>query len=184
VQAVSAHADSLGEYELRRDEAARKLWRNIYAGLSDGKPGLFGAVTSRAEAQVMRLACLYALLGKAKEIRVEHLRAALALWHYCEASARFVFGDALGDPLAVLTLLRRAQHGLTRTELNNSLGRNRAAADIDRALVLLAEYGLARFEKEETAGRTAERWLALRLEDSEADADAPRGEILNATIPK
>ena len=37
------------------------------------------------------------------------MAAALALWAYCEASARFVFGEALGDPVAdvILGLLKR-----------------------------------------------------------------------------
>ena len=72
-------AISLGDYELRRDAEARTLWHSIYAELSEGNPGLFGAVASHAEAQVMRLACLYALLDEAHEIHAEHLKAALAL---------------------------------------------------------------------------------------------------------
>jgi hypothetical protein len=156
------YARSLGEHEFRRDAGARELWHAVYAELSDGKPGLFGAVTSRAEAQVMRLACLYALLDRSPEIRREHLMAALAVWKYCAASARFIFGDALGDPLAdeLLRLLRSTAEGMTRTELNNALGRNRAAADIGRALTVLAEHGLARPTSEGTSGRSAERWFA------------------------
>ncbi len=45
-----------------RDENARALWRAVYHDLSEGGPGLSGAVTSRGEAQTMRLALLYALL--------------------------------------------------------------------------------------------------------------------------
>jgi len=93
-------ANSLGDLEIRRDPEAKALWHSIYADLSEGKPGLFGAVTSRAEAQVMRLACIYALLDRETEVRKVHLEAALAVWNYCEASARYIFGDALGDPLA------------------------------------------------------------------------------------
>jgi hypothetical protein len=94
-------------YQLRRDEDARELWHSVYPDLSEGKGGLVGAVTSRAEAQVMRIACLYALLDGLREVRREHLLAGLAVWKYCEASARYIFGDALGDPLAD-TVLQRA----------------------------------------------------------------------------
>ena len=95
---------------LKRDDAARELWATVYPELSDGQPGLLGAVTSRAEAQVLRLSMLYALLDCSDEIRVPHLVAALALWDYCEKSARWIFGDALGDPVAdaILSALRRA----------------------------------------------------------------------------
>ena len=46
--------------------------------------GMLGAVTSRAEAQVVRLSCLYALLDSSKVIRRQHMTAALAVWRYCE----------------------------------------------------------------------------------------------------
>jgi len=66
--------------ELKRDEQARALWRDVYPSLSEGKPGLLGAATSRAEAIVMRVAMLYALLDQTRLIAVEHLRAGLAVW--------------------------------------------------------------------------------------------------------
>src|SRR5437773_2051459 len=84
--------------EVRRDDAARTHWKSVYSELSAGRPGLLGAAISRAEAQAMRLALIYALLDCSRAICQEHLRAALALWQYAEASARFIFGDALGDP--------------------------------------------------------------------------------------
>jgi hypothetical protein len=41
--------------EVRRSEEARALWREIYPELSEGKPGLAGALLARGEAHVMRL---------------------------------------------------------------------------------------------------------------------------------
>ena len=41
---------------MRRDAEAQVMWAEIYDELSEGKPGLFGAITARAEVQVMRLA--------------------------------------------------------------------------------------------------------------------------------
>ncbi|MBA3965150.1 MAG: DUF3987 domain-containing protein [Nitrospirales bacterium] len=147
--------------ELKRDEGARKIWCAVYSQLSDGVPGLLGAITSRAEAQVMRLACLYALLDGGTEIKAMHLRAALAVWDYCEASARFIFGDSLGDSIAdtVLLALRNSQEGLTRTEISQLFQGNRDREQIGRALGSLLEYGLVRMVPEETGGRKAERWF-------------------------
>ncbi len=85
---------------LKRDEAAKALWHQMYPVLSSEIPGLLGAVTARSEAQTMRLAMLYALMDGDSEIRVHHLRAGLALWKYSSESARFIFGDSLGDVLA------------------------------------------------------------------------------------
>ena len=53
------------------DPEAREIWKSIYSDLSEGHPGLFGAVTSRAEAQVVRLALIYALTDASPEIRRE-----------------------------------------------------------------------------------------------------------------
>ncbi len=153
-----------GVGEMRKDAEARGDWRAVYPILSDGKPGMLGAVTSRAEAQTMRLACIYALLDKSAVIRREHLRAALAVWTYCEQSAAYIFGMALGDPAAdtIMQALRDvAPAGLTRTEISNVFGRNRDSDQINRALTALREAGRARSEFEETEGRKAERWFAV-----------------------
>ena len=146
---------------LKRDENARALWRAVYHDLSEGGPGLSGAVTSRGEAQTMRLALLYALLDEAGCIRREHLEAALALWEYVDASAKYVFGDSLGDPVAddILRALRNAPDGLSRTDLQNLLGRHQASNRIGQALALLLKHGRARVLQEQTAGRPAERWF-------------------------
>ena len=160
-QAVHA-AQDVGQ--MHRDEDARALWRDVYPDLSEGKPGLLGAVTARAEAQVMRVACIYALLDESLVIGQPHLEAALEIWRYAEDSARFIFGEALGDPVAddILRALRTAgSAGMTRTEIRDLFGRNRRSQDVGRALSALADQGKARQEAEPTAGRTAERWYAL-----------------------
>jgi len=154
-----------GVGEMKRDQAARGLWHDVYSDLCQEVPGLLGAVIARAEAQTMRLACSYALLDQSPLVRREHLEAALAVWSYCEASARFVFGEALGDPMAdeILRLLRQSPDGLTRTQISNHFGRNRAAADISRALGRLQEASLAVCLPDTgTGGRPAERWFAVR----------------------
>lgn len=151
--------------ELKRDTAARAAWHDVYEHLSARKAGLIGAILSRAEAQVTRLSLLYALLDKSPIIRVEHLRAALALWEYCENSVRHIFGDALGDPVAdaILGALRSAAEGLTRTEVSNLFGRNRDKQRIDVSLAALLKQDLARPVRQETTGRPIEKWVAVRL---------------------
>lgn len=149
--------------EVRRDGAARAIWREVYADLSAGKPGLLGAATSRAESQVMRLALLYALLDESATIRAEHLAAGLAVWQYAEQSAKYIFGSALGDPVAddILRALRlRHPDGMTRTEIRDLFNKHQKTERLGDALELLAECGLARHEKTETGGRRAEVWFA------------------------
>ena len=86
--------------EIRWRDDAKNGWRKVYGALSEGKPGLFGAATGRAEAQVVCLAALYAAMDESEKIHAGHLEAALAVWEYCEKSARYVFGDATGDATA------------------------------------------------------------------------------------
>ena len=149
--------------EMRRDEEATAIWREVYPSLSEGRPGMYGAMTSRAEAQVMRLACIYALLDLSREVRAEHLMAALALWEYAERSVAYVFGDAIGDPDAdsMLSALRCKPEGMTRTEIRDLFGRHRSAAEIARTLGMLLEHELARRVEQDTGGRPTERWYAV-----------------------
>ena len=150
--------------EMKRDEEARKIWFKVYPALSEGKEGLFGAVTARAEAQVMRIACIYALLDKSAIIRKEHLAAALAVWEYSEASARYIFGDSLGDPVAdyINRMLINSPAGLTRTEISTMFGRNKKSDEISRALGTLLEQELVLKEEIETEGRTVEKWFSAK----------------------
>jgi hypothetical protein len=148
---------------LARDAEAKRIWAEVYPELSEGKPGMLGSVTSRAEAQVMRLAMIYAMLDRSPLIRPEHLKAALAVWDYCDQSAAYIFGDALGDPIAdeLLRALRAAgTNGMTRTEIRDLFKRHQGADRINNVLVKLLEYGSVRREQVTTSGRPAERWFA------------------------
>jgi hypothetical protein len=160
----SAVGFARGAGELKRDDQARTLWHEAYQNLAKGDLGLLGAVTSRAEAQVMRMACVYALLDRSSLIRVEHLRAALAVWDYAARSARFIFGDDLGNPAAdrILDSLREEKKGRTRQDIRELFHRHKSSFEIAQALDLLKQVGLARMEQEDgTGGRPAERWFAV-----------------------
>jgi DNA replicative helicase MCM subunit Mcm2 (Cdc46/Mcm family) len=131
-----------GQRRIFMDENARKVWSRAYKRLSNAHDGLFGAVTSRGEAQVIRLALLYALLDCSDHIRSEHLQAALALWQYCEDSARFIFDELTVEQQMIVEHLR--QHGSqTKTDfLKGLFNRNRAAAEIIADLAALERRGL------------------------------------------
>jgi hypothetical protein len=143
---------------------ARDAWASVYSFLSEGQPGLLGAILARAEAQTIRLAELYALLDGLAVIDSIHLQAGVAVWEYADASARYIWGDALGDPVAdeILRALRqRGEAGLTRTEIRDLFKRHRSGNQIGRALDLLAGLGrVSRIEPSETGGRPAETWVA------------------------
>ncbi len=149
--------------EVRMDEQAASVWPGAYARLTRDRPGLLGALIARAEAHVLRLSLIYALLDCSPVITVDHLRAALAVWDYCERSVESIFGDAVGDPTAdtILSGLRSVSpNGLTLTAISELFGRNKSANQIRPALLRLMRERLAHAQKQETGGRAAEVWFA------------------------
>jgi len=131
--------------QLRFSAQAREIWQSAYSELSDDKPGLYGSITARAEAQVLRLSIIYTLLDGNTSIEPIHLNAALALWDYADKSAKYIWGDLTGDGTAdeILKALRSTPNGMTRTQISNLFGRNVTSGRIARALSLLAEHGKA-----------------------------------------
>jgi hypothetical protein len=135
-------------------ESSRDAWRAIYHDLSADRPGLAGALLGRAEAQVMRLAGLYALLDGEGTINTVHLKAALAIWEYAEASTKLIFGSSMGDPVAD-TIWRELQAvgELDDSAISSLFSRNVPADKLDQAKALLQANGLAHsFPRAQTLG--------------------------------
>lgn len=150
--------------EMKRDEEARELWREIYGHIDDELPsGRLEAILSRAEAQIMRLACVYALLDCSNIVRRVHLEAAKAVWDYSVASTRYVFGSyVLGKKAQkFLDLLHEAgTAGLNKTDL---FRKNGGRSDgLNEALAELEQTGYAFSVRIPTDGRDEERWFAAR----------------------
>ena len=146
------------------DDAARERWIDVYPQLSSPRPGLAGAATARAEAHVVRLSLIYSLLDLSEQICLEHLEAALAVWHYSANSAVWVFGDSLGDPTAdeIWSAARERPAGVTRTEVSDLFSRNKKRREIERALTVLEEAGRLRREtRHPERGRAAEVWIPV-----------------------
>lgn len=149
-------AQQIGRME--RDAAARELWAAVYPALSEGQPGLTGAILARAEAHVLRFSMIYALLDGSTSIRVPHLNAALALWRYAEESVRIIFGDATGDAVSDRILSALKDGPMMEAEINNLFGRNTRADKLKRALDYLAKLGRIKSVKVDTGGRPATQW--------------------------
>jgi hypothetical protein len=149
--------------EVRRDAEADRIWEAVYPALTSDRLGMLGALTARAEAQVLRLSFLYSLLDTSPTIRRPHLEAALAFWQYAEDSAAYIFGDAIGDPIAdrVLTALR-ANGATSQSGLSDLFGRNLPAGRLARALETLLRLGKVKTRRVvETGGRPSTLWEAL-----------------------
>jgi hypothetical protein len=166
-------ARQVGEITFTRE--AKALWKQNYPRLTADVSGLVGAVTSRAEAQVRRIAAIYALMDESDQIDEEHLEAALAVWKYCADSAEFVFGRRDAAPPLVrirqklLELLRSSPDGLTRTQISTAFDNHHSGELISSILSGLRQRGLVDFRKETTRGRAAERWFAVSSKEQKGE---------------
>jgi hypothetical protein len=152
---------SQNELVFTRTPAASELWNDAYSDLAQSRPDAYGAATSRAEAQVLRLSALYAALDASPLIDVSHLRAALAVWDYCRASARLLFDNAPIDPIAVRIneALGRSPQGLSRMAIRALFHGHVSKERIDHALQQLIGLGLTSSGTGTGRGRPTNLWI-------------------------
>jgi hypothetical protein len=146
---------------MRLDAEAGDAYDAYYRALPDDPPGLAGVMAVRAPAFVLRLAMVYALLESSAVIRMQHLTAALEVVRFCLDSARAIFGEMTGDPLADRVLEALQAGALTRKQISvDVFSKNVPAAAIAKALQSLERAGLAYAMRTATSGRPAEVWSA------------------------
>jgi hypothetical protein len=156
-------AEATKRGRMRFSTGARAAWWDAYARMAGhDADGIVAGLLARAEAHVLRLGLLYALVDGASSIGLAHLEAALALWKYSTDSVATVFASVVGDPLAeaIHDALVARPEGMTRTEIRDLFGRNRSGAAIEAALSTLARAGRAHARRIVTSGRPAEVWTA------------------------
>ena len=161
------------EILFRRDDAARELWQNRYPALSQLQPGLRGAATSRAEAQVLRLSAIYAALDSTSVIGLPHLQAALAVWDYCYASAALLFGMSSGDPIAdqIREAIEASGDGLSKYQIRRLFHGHVEGYRIDAALETLVALGALSVHSEPTGGRPSTCWSAIAEDEHEENEE-------------
>ena len=124
-------------------------------------------VTSRADAQVLRLALIYALLDGSDGIELPHLKAAVALWDYCRASAESQFASGTESLLAKRLLDALRHRPFSKTELHALLHNHTPARRLDAELQELIAQGLVVVDMSKTGGRSRTTYLiAEKIEGS------------------
>lgn len=179
LKAALAFAKQAGE--LTMDGSAESLWDIAYDDLSvsaDSVPH-----TNRAEPYVIRLAMLYALADSSKVIKAEHLQAALALWSYCQASAKLIFlgpkVEAVPDPLWLQVLNAiGSTPGITRTGLHEAFNNRLKAEALADVLTYLERNELAyrKIVQPHGGGRPAEHWYSGKPDGED------EGELVNDNL--
>ena len=137
---------------------------NRITRISEGYPGLLGAVTSRGEAQVMRLTLLYALLDQSNLIKKVHIEAAYGIWKYSFLSAMYIFGKRIGNKTTdtILDVLRASESGLSKTDIHGLFENHKSTTEIDWALTILSQLGKIEIGNEKTNGRSRKTYHAKK----------------------
>ena len=125
--------------DMHWSDAAAERWEALYAESAQRRrPGLLGALMARSEAQITRLALLYALLDRSREVDTQHLEAAEAVWGYAERSVLHIFGESTGNRHADALRLYLREGPVDWESAKKALGL-RTAADLQEAVDVLLE---------------------------------------------
>jgi hypothetical protein len=189
IQRIGWHADG------------HALWRQLYDELTPSAEhsSTTDALMARGAPYVRRIAMILALMDGVHEVSAAHLKAAVSLWRYAEATWRYVYTDtAPRSALAgkIFHGLRNAgADGLTKTEIRRDVVKSNAVEveRIDAALNELTSLGLAVRTQDDTPhGRRAERWIlagfasaqSQRLGQIGKNVTAEAGRPIGPILPK
>lgn len=147
--------------------AAAERWPDDYRLLleDERKPGIAGSMLGRGAAQVRRLSMLMGVLERRRDVDAHHVGAAMELWRYCRETVHHVFGIRTGSAMAdrLHDEMKIADGGeMDRSQIRRVFP-NAPAADIEAALAVLYDAGIAAGRKESTGkpGKPREVWRLL-----------------------
>jgi hypothetical protein len=158
-----AYAQTVREMPLSKE--GKVAWEEMYAGLSEGKPGVAGALVGRGEAQVRRLAALYALLDQSAVVTDVHLNAALALWRFAEESVAWIFTGVEPGDVSEKILGALMQHRVLDDSAISALFHNNVPGLVlEEAKQALKRDGYIMDEAMPTKGRPRRlwKWISMR----------------------
>jgi hypothetical protein len=141
--------------EITFDAEAAEMWSIVYEQLGDIPGGTVGAILSRAEPHVRRIAMIYAALDRSAMIKAEHLEAALEIWRYSAASVQWIFGGTdSGESVQSKTADKIAKfidskpEGCSRREIGHHLGGAIKAPEVEYHLSQMLSNGKIVVRKE------------------------------------
>ena len=177
---ISAHmyryADRQPQRALPLADATWDRWDHVYPELATPAAGVVGEITARAPTQVIRLATIYAIAAQCPDIRTEHLEAGLAVWRFCEASVRGVFGGITGDrdvDRMLRALSSAPNRTMSTTDVYSLFNRNLTARQIGAILDRLPP-DLVVVHRESTGGRPRTTFTLRDEKTNEGDPHADR----------
>jgi hypothetical protein len=146
-----------------RDEEAEALWDSLYRELSSPRPGLYGAATSRRAPFVLRIAMIFAVMDREFYICTKHLKAALAVWDYCDRTAAYIWGSPRleGDLGKLIKFVADAKEaGVTRTDINRKCFKGKLRPhELDALLQQAQALGQIVYRVVKTRGADRHEWV-------------------------
>jgi hypothetical protein len=126
---------------------------------------MLAKVLGRAEAHVARLSLIFAVADCSTVIRPEHHKAAVAVWDYCERSAKWIFHALTGNYRAdkVIRALRREPRGMARSAIRGDVFSGHISKeDLTEVLAVAKQSGLADFsiDRDSNGNPQIELWKA------------------------
>ncbi|WP_287600775.1 hypothetical protein [Thiothrix sp.] len=127
--------------ELNLTSEALTVWSTLAISLAKANTPM----SERSRMQVLRIACIFALLDCTAQVEAHHLRAAAHLWDYCLGSVAYIFeGEQNEDANKILAALRK-HGGLTTTQIRiNVFQQNIKSATMNTLLKSLETQGRIR----------------------------------------
>jgi len=158
-QVVKYAHDCAGDRaRLTLSNSAQNHWADCYGEITAEHPGILGAVTSRAEAQTLRLAMSFALFDGADRVELSHLEDAITFWRFAFDSAAYIFGGAELDPVAQRILDALAVGPKTQTEVSGLFDRHLPKGRLGGVLNDLQDRGRITLSVEKTGGAPRKIW--------------------------
>lgn len=139
-----------------------KRWQTVYRKLEDDTPsGPIADHYARAPTNVIRLACLFALLDCKSEIGDVHLDAALAIWNHSDRTLRYMFATSVNEDAELVKIaLRASPEGLTKMQITRDVFGGRLPPGVNDVLRdLLAERTILAKKIQPERGRPATLFL-------------------------
>lgn len=149
--------------EIVFDSEAAEMWAIVYEELGDVPSGTVGAILSRSEAHVRRIAMIYAVMDRSLYVRPDHLEAAMEIWRYSADSVRWIFGGVLSgqDKLQQSVLAAVSPAGVCRREIHIALGGKVKAAEVEFHLAELLTNGAIRSSPERRNKKTCDYYYPV-----------------------
>lgn len=148
---------------------AAEMWSIVYEELGNIPAGTIGAVLSRAEPHVRRIATIYAILDKSALILPEHLEAALEVWRYCSDSVRWIFEEETPKLTSqtkvrdkITAAIAACQTGMSRSDIGALLGGATKKGELEFHLSAMLNLGQIHCQREKRSRKSCDFYYAQK----------------------